>query len=174
MVGSGRGSPGAATVASDARSLRTTGVFASPTFHGGNMSERICSVNACGPSKHLRRGFCDKHYQRYLRHGDPLFVGRCPLSSRCLGPGRYLTKWGYVRLRCPGHPAANSRGYAQEHRVVWWNHRGPIPAGWVVHHKNHDRVDNRIENLELLPNGEHTRRHHAERRAARAAAGVLL
>ena len=37
-----------------------------------------------------------------------------------------------------------------EHRLVWEQHYGPIPPGGVIHHKNGDGRDNRVENLELM------------------------
>ena len=35
--------------------------------------EKICSVDGC-ERKQLAKGFCSKHYNRYLRHGDPYIV----------------------------------------------------------------------------------------------------
>lgn len=43
------------------------------------------------------------------------------------------------------------------HRVVWQFYNGKIPAQHDVHHKNHNKEDNRIENLELLSKSEHAR-----------------
>lgn len=34
------------------------------------------------------------------------------------------------------------------HRLVWEAHRGPIPKGHWVNHKNGEKTDNRLENLE--------------------------
>lgn len=70
---------------------------------------------------------------------------------------------GYVSVWAKGHPAANAGGKALEHRLVWWDAHGPIPDGFQVHHKNSVRHDNRLENLELLPAGDHTL-HHATTR----------
>jgi hypothetical protein len=52
----------------------------------------------------------------------------------------------------------NSKGYyinkKQEitrlHRAVWIFHNGAIPDKYEVHHKDHDRAHNNLENLELL------------------------
>lgn len=46
------------------------------------------------------------------------------------------------------------------HRVVWEEHHGPIPEGYHVHHKNGDKRDNRIENLEVLSPQDHSEHHN--------------
>jgi hypothetical protein len=52
--------------------------------------------------------------------------------------------------------------YQFEHRFVWEQHNGPVPDGYVVHHRNEDKSDNRIDNLELMLRSEHTRLHHRD------------
>src|SRR5689334_9661561 len=47
------------------------------------------------------------------------------------------------------------------HRVVWEYHHGPVPKGYHVHHKDHDRANNQIGNLELLTPKEHLAHHVA-------------
>ena len=42
----------------------------------------------------------------------------------------------------------------QVHRVVWEAFNGPIPGRLEVNHKNLDRSDNRLDNLELLTHRE--------------------
>ena len=92
----------------------------------------------------------------------PLNAGRfcsrdCALSGQqgSLGPnwrgGRHVGEGGYVRISKPDHPAAQGRGgYVLEHRIVMKEMIGRyLRDGENVHHKNGDRADNRIENLEL-------------------------
>jgi len=43
------------------------------------------------------------------------------------------------------------------HRLVWEAFNGPIPGRLEVNHKNLDRADNRLENLELLTHKENVR-----------------
>ncbi len=50
------------------------------------------------------------------------------------------------------------------HRVIYEAHFGTIPEGHDIHHRNGDRTDNRIENLQCLPHGEHIRWQWEEKR----------
>lgn len=48
-----------------------------------------------------------------------------------------------------------------EHNAIWVSHNNmPIPEGCVVHHRNLNRLDNRIENLLLLPRSLHQTLHN--------------
>jgi hypothetical protein len=53
-----------------------------------------------------------------------------------------------------------------EHHHVWQEANGPIPEGKEIHHKNGDKQDNRLENLECVDRLTHRRIHcGAEQRA---------
>lgn len=56
-------------------------------------------------------------------------------------------------------------GYGAGHRLhrdVWEFYNCKIPKGYDIHHKDHDKSNNDIENLQLMKNGEHQKLHGAE------------
>lgn len=53
--------------------------------------------------------------------------------------------------------------HKRANRLVWEVFVGPIPYGYDIHHKNHNRQDNRLENLELILLSDHTKEHIDDR-----------
>ena len=47
-----------------------------------------------------------------------------------------------------------------EHVYVWEQNFGPIPKGYVVHHKDENKKNNNIDNLEIMTRSEHTKMHY--------------
>ena len=73
--------------------------------------------------------------------------------------GRVSMSTGYVRVYVPGHPLAMNDGYVLEHRLVVHSAGIEVPAGYHVHHLNHDKTDNRLENLVVVKASDHNREH---------------
>lgn len=95
-----------------------------------------CSVADCN-RKRKGQGYCNMHYRRFKSTGDPL-----GLKQRETGTGS-ITHDGYHQIR-----VNNQRILA--HRHIMQEHLGrKLLRHETVHHKNGDRLDNRLENLEL-------------------------
>jgi hypothetical protein len=81
------------------------------------------------------------------RHGIPLDA---PRKKNKNGEG-CIDYSGYKTISVKGHPnAMDKKGRIREHVYVMSQIlRRPLLKGETVHHKNHDKLDNRPENLEL-------------------------
>lgn len=55
------------------------------------------------------------------------------------------------------------------HRAVWEYHNGSIPKGYHVHHKDGNRCNNDISNLDLLDSTTHLKGHMAQEERKEAA-----
>jgi len=114
---------------------------------------------------------CGKLRWVYLRQGEPKTL-RCVgcASLRRFHPtgklapnfkdGRTRTPEGYVKVLLPKssffYPMARSNGYVMEHRLVMAKHIGRCLHRWeIVHHINHTKDDNSIENLQLVSDDRH-------------------
>ena len=86
-------------------------------------------------------------------------------SHTLKGAGHKKTRQdGYIALYYPSHPRSNKEGYIMEHIYVMEQYIGrPLKSDEVVHHINHKRDDNRINNLQVMTFKEHCSLHMRER-----------
>ena len=74
------------------------------------------------------------------------------------------TKWGTATLGIDGYYYITSKkeGYFHKklHRLIWeeWYDK-PVPKGYVIHHLNMDKKDNRIQNLQCVESKLHRKFH---------------
>lgn len=82
---------------------------------------------------------------------------------------------GYVIAYAPLHPHAHKDGYVMLHTILMERLLGRyLESDEVVHHINHDRTDNRIENLLLMKKHEHCSMHMKERYANKRRNDLLI
>ena len=87
--------------------------------------------------------------------------------------GRHVTSDGYVQivvdLDDPMLVMADERGRVYEHRLMVARSLGrPLVSSEIVHHRNGDKQDNRLENLDLTTRTRHSAYHYEEVAALRA------
>jgi hypothetical protein len=78
--------------------------------------------------------------------------------------GRHVHGFGYIQIWIPADDPlrvmADDRGRVFEHRLVVARHLGrPLASSEEVHHVNHNKADNRLENLEVRSKAEHAFGH---------------
>lgn len=118
--------------------------------------------------------------ENIVRERGSKYLGYCRRCMYKLRSGRFkdtdstiykhVDSDGYVKLQ--GYPIRFSPVYERynngegiyEHHQVWYEHTGHVVDTSIeaIHHKNHIKTDNRIENLELLKLADHYRAHLAE------------
>jgi hypothetical protein len=113
----------------------------------GRRVNTTCQVDGCGRLAYARQ-LCKVHYRRDLKHGHP----QAQKPVRTVTGRGYVHHTGYFIVPVPKElrHLTNGETSAPEHRLVMAKHLGrPLYPDESVHHKNGDRLDNRLENLEL-------------------------
>lgn len=91
-------------------------------------------------------------------------------SYICMGVANskpIIMRNGYKYIHLPDHPNASKQGYFAEHRYIMEQSIGRcLDKKEIVHHINHNKSDNRIENLMLFESpGCHAIKVHTHSRS---------
>jgi hypothetical protein len=114
---------------------------------------QICP--SCGGKKDHGAATCRK----CSTPGKPL-VGLTGEDHPAWKGGQRIDEDGYIRTYAPGHPWPRRSGYVFEHvRIMELAIGRRLEPGETVHHRDGDRQNNAVENLEILKRGDHSRLH---------------
>lgn len=124
---------------------------------------RKCAVEGCNnPVKIKSRGWCGKHYSRWLRNGttdskrpvyrnpEEAFQASTEWDGGCLLWTKYITPSGYARIRV-GHRKVPA------HRYAWERVNGVVPHGMEVDHTCHNRACVNVDHLRIATREQNAR-----------------
>ena len=107
-----------------------------------------CTIEKC-PGRRIARGWCFKHWRRWRRHGNPLKAPRTPRGFYIHRGRRIIYRHGIRQL---------------EHRYVMEQKLGrKLHSTEIVHHRDHNPLNNHLDNLELTTRSIHMALHATTR-----------
>lgn len=139
----------------------------------------VCGVKFHDKPSHIKKGggkYCSKkcHYEakkEYMKGEKNHQFGLKGRKNASWKSDVRITSYGYRAIRDLGHPFQCDRDFVFEHRLVAEKYlltdensieidgKRYLSPDYAVHHKNFDRLDNRVENLEVMLKSEHHRLH---------------
>lgn len=130
------------------------------------MSKPTCSIEGCGRTDRIVRGWCALHYQRWQSTGDPESPRRVAsspeesIAMRTRREGDCLVWTG--ALYPNGYGMISTKGKnTRVHRYAWERENGPIPDGLVIDHLCRNRKCVSPDHLEVVTQAENVRRGEA-------------
>lgn len=108
-------------------------------------------INGCN-SPILSRGMCKSCYRKvhYVEHERNRRYPDGVSKERECKVGTKIEKDGYINIKVPKGYSTSNRDWVKEHRYIMEQHLGRrLKEFENVHHKNGNRKDNNLSNLEL-------------------------
>jgi len=141
------------------------------------MQKPTCSIESC-EREAGNRGWCNAHYLRYRRHGDPRGSARIPSTEE-----RFWSRVDKSGGECWNWTGGLKNGYGQfngyqdgarrnlkAHRVSFELANGPIPTGLEIDHICHNRACVSPTHLRLATHKQNN--EHLQGAKASSASGI--
>lgn len=135
-------------------------------FHRKPYSLKIAKTKLCCSRE------CLREYKRELMSGEGNHqYGLKGSKNPTWKSDEKISRYGYRMIRKLDHPFRTKQNWVLEHRLIAEQYlltddnsvlidgKRYLSPDFVVHHKNFDRLDNRVENLEIMSKKEHQSYH---------------
>lgn len=133
------------------------------------IKKRFCSISCSSIFNKvgyhfLGKKFTKQHVENLSKNNARHWLGKHGENSSGWKGGVIEDGRGYILIWEPEHPK-NRKGYILQHRSIMEKKIGRyLLENEVVHHINRIRNDNRVENLIVMTNSEHTRYHQKNKK----------
>lgn len=155
-----------------------------------SQTESNCICEVCGKPYHMKQSYIDRYESKYCS----IECHRKAKKTYMKGEGNHqyglkgdenptwrsderISYYGYKLIRCLDHPFKNCDDFVFEHRLVAEKYllddnnstiidgKKYLSSDFVAHHIDFDRLNNDVNNLMVMPKGEHMRLHDKLRRS---------
>lgn len=151
-------------------------------FKCDSSKRKFCSLKCCWEWRRENKDKVAGAFKPGIVPWNTGTVGVMKPNSGTFQVGRDNGKWlpiGAVTIRADKNSGErawvkvtdNGDPYDWKLRAVvnWEEVNGPVPAGYVVHHRDRNKLNDDISNLELQTRADHLREHRAEHNDKRLA-----
>lgn len=126
---------------------------------------RISSTKENNLGKMVHRLVWEEHYGKIPKNAYVIFkdndntnfdISNLELKFKV---DTFPTKYGDAWINHNGYVSVYSNGEKLLHRLIWEEHNGEIPKGYQIHHIDKNKLNNDLNNLQLVNSSEHTKLH---------------